>query len=87
LLYVEPDGTRIGVEVKYVSPLLFGNQVLNLVGAVTVRRREEPLEKFIIVLVNKDEDEAKTTAIRCQRMISIPSSVLLVIGYLNASRE
>lgn len=76
---IEPDGTRIGAELKYkLGGRYTMSDIAGLFGLVNIRR-EEPLDKLMIILVC-GRDDVDTLTKKIQESLDIPPNISLIIG-------
>ena len=83
-IMVEPDGTRIGVEVKRRSTPYSMHDLAGLLGLANIRRQGPPFDKFMIILVCRGADYASSLTEKIQRALEVPENISFVIGYLES---
>jgi hypothetical protein len=81
-LITEPEGTRIGVEIKYFNTLrnVYINSVINEMLSIIEKKQE--LDKMISFLVTGDLSNAINLLEMLENKIPIPENVSVIIGYL-----
>lgn len=82
-IMVEPDGTRIGIEIKSKFAPYTTHDLAGLLGLVNIRYKGLPLDKFMIIVVCRSEENANKITERIQRVLDVPSNISFVIGILD----